>query len=651
MQNEIIDLSEVFDSKTVYPAINLKPKTKIPQVWNIRAPGTENLVAAMVSFLSKGDAIKQVKQGDKFVHVFLMSLSNKGNTAELKDGLGSDPIGALNSIFDVVYEQVKKLKMDAVMFRFPAKKMKGQEKTLQRIIKRLTMQRTGGKFIVLDDLYNFKTKHSYILIYRKSKPLEDISGIPGIDTDIYTKVESKVGDVYINKQTGKQVPKTEAIAASIAAEEEPRNDRAVINRIKLSRSDVFMTQSSEFMFYNNTDFDDIQQYLYDVPVRSVETVSPSNHVAEVSSKAKESINFFAEQLLDSSSLDYKKTKYKLLDIAKQTVPNDPEGKALSFLENELPGLMAKIDPLNYLDGMINVLKEMYSYFGITSSQPGKEEVFQFFTKQMELIENAIREEYTNHSLDNNFTEAQRKSIGAYTSTAYSFINDFLIGLDTADSTVRTHIDNLDEAFINNPSRLPKGTTLYRYQGLTNELAATFLETGVFYFNNYVSTSLLVPGLNYITQAINKDTGFTFANNDDNIETLGKQARVRVRFVITNADKIGVIIPGSSSDFPTECEVILPRGTMFKLQDYTISELDEVPILIAKVNVMEPDMVKENYEDSLEPVEPVIDVDGLKSDKSTFADFVASYKKEDSKKAVMRDLATLLGSVEPTKKGI
>ena len=111
MELNEINLNEVFDSEIAqYKAINVNQKAKVPQLWNIKVPGNDNLLVRMVSYLSKGDAVKQVKMGDKFVQVFLMSLSKNGNASELRNGLGADPIGALNTIFDTVYEQVKKLK-------------------------------------------------------------------------------------------------------------------------------------------------------------------------------------------------------------------------------------------------------------------------------------------------------------------------------------------------------------------------------------------------------------------------------------------------------------------------------------------------------------------------------------------------------------
>ncbi|WP_211257024.1 hypothetical protein, partial [Xanthomonas pisi] len=80
-------LNEVFESEGSLPVVNLNPKAKVPQVWKIGDIDT-NIVVRLFSYLSEGDAVKQVKLGDKYAHVVIMSLSEKGNLAEWKNGLG-----------------------------------------------------------------------------------------------------------------------------------------------------------------------------------------------------------------------------------------------------------------------------------------------------------------------------------------------------------------------------------------------------------------------------------------------------------------------------------------------------------------------------------------------------------------------------------
>ena len=237
-------LNEVFESEGSLPVVNLNPKAKVPQVWKIGDIDT-NIVVRLFSYLSEGDAVKQVKLGDKYAHVVIMSLSEKGNLAELKNGLGPAPIDAINTIFNTVYEQVKALRMDAVLFRFPTKKLKGRGQQLQTLLARLVSTKTGGRFKVLSAMYQFTGKHTYVMMVRKNANIEDIKGIPNINTELYTKVDSDVGEVYVSKKTGEKVTKETAIAGSIAAVEEKRKDKPVIARTKISRRAIAASQSLE----------------------------------------------------------------------------------------------------------------------------------------------------------------------------------------------------------------------------------------------------------------------------------------------------------------------------------------------------------------------------------------------------------------------
>lgn len=239
-----IQLDEVFDENTsTYPVVNLKPNLKLPQCWKFDVPGNDSLMARMVSFQSDGDNVKNVKMGDKFVQVFLMSLSDKGNAGELRGGLGSDAIGAITTIFDTVAAQAKQYRFDAVLFRLPIKKMKGQGPIVQRIMARLALQRTGGKFVVLKELWGHSSKYAYVLIRRKNVNLEDIEGIPAVSPELFTAVETKAGTTYVDKKSGETVTKDEAFAATIAAKEDNRSsDRQIAAKTKISRRDTIMAQ-------------------------------------------------------------------------------------------------------------------------------------------------------------------------------------------------------------------------------------------------------------------------------------------------------------------------------------------------------------------------------------------------------------------------
>lgn len=593
MELNEINLNEVFDSEIAkYQAINVNQKAKVPQLWNVIVPGNDNLLVRMVSYLSKGDALKQVKMGDKFVQVFLMSLSKSGNAAELRDGLGADPIGALNTIFDTVYEQVKKLKIDAVLFRFPAKKMKGQEKSLQRIIKRLAMQRTGGKFVVLEDLYQFTGKHAYVLIYRKNKPLEDISGIPGIDSSLYTKVESKVGDVYINDKTGKQVSKMEAIAGSIASQENDRNERSVISKTKVSRRELMTT------LYSISKPDDLDDYSleakeafvnfqYNPPIHNSVDAPFSRIQSRVNEKTKEIFSNIADMLPMSDDEQTESKYHTELDNIRTAVVLAIHNKDKYLTPNEIdlkikPYMIKLSEILKSDKEIIHKFKDISEYtLKYLPSDTEYTEKLSSIGKIIQAISSSYNDvvgsSYRNLEESIDYTTEEKDAITNYTSQNYEDINSFLLGNDEATKkTINTYIPNLDKAF-SKGVKLDKSTILYRAQRLEYKDLNKSVQNKILYFPNFISTSLAPVFFN--KGFSNSVSSYTSQSQDweaQSRETLGDKVVdskaeyksdyiARLGIMISGVHKVKVIVPGDLSRFSHESEVILPRGSALKIR--------------------------------------------------------------------------------------
>lgn len=593
MELNEINLNEVFDSEIAqYQAINVNQKAKVPQLWNIKVPGNDNLLVRMVSYLSKGDAVKQVKMGDKFVQVFLMSLSKNGNAAELRDGLGADPIGALNTIFDTVYEQVKKLKIDAVLFRFPAKKMKGQEKTLQRIIKRLAMQRTGGKFVVLEDLYQFTGKHAYVLIYRKNKPLEDISGIPDIDSSLYIKVESKVGDVYINDKTGKQVSKMEAIAGSIAAQENERNERSLISKTKVSRRELMTA------LYSISKPDDLDDYSPEAkeafvkfqgnpPIHSSVDAPFSRIQTRVNEKTKETFSNIADMLPMSDDEQTESKYHTELDNIRTAVVlaihNEDKYLSPSELDLKIKPYMLKLSEILKSDKeIIFKFKDITEYtLKYLPSDIEYSEKLSSISKIIQAISSSytdvVGSSYRNLEESIDYTAEEKEAITNYTSQNYEDINSFLLGNDEATKkTINTYIPNLDKAF-SKGVKLDRSTILYRAQRHEYKDLDKSVQNKILYFPNFVSTSLAPIFFNkgfsnsassYIGQPQDWETQARETLGDKVVDSNAERSSdyiARLGIMISGVHKVKVIVPGDLSRFSHESEVILPRGSALKIR--------------------------------------------------------------------------------------
>lgn len=600
-------LNEVFESEGTLPTVNLNPKLKVPQIWKIGDVESQ-LVARMVSYASEGDAIKQVKLGDKYAHVILMSLSAKGTPAELKGGLGPTPIDAINTIFDVVFEQVKKLRMDAVMFRFPTKKMKGQGPVVQRIIQRLVTQKTGGRFKVVPAMYQFTGKHTYILVVRKQADIEDIKGMPGINSELYTKVDSDVGEVYISKKEGMQVTKETAIAGSIAKVEERRTDKMVITKTKISRRAIAASQSLEsyrneselFKKYEATAVDFNKPATAPLIPEAQEMVTNNNSPASKNRVA----NIVAEGTAEELHYDYK--MFPLHGIGE--IQEKIKERILTAIKNEP---LTSVKALEKYASAINTVFEEYkgewlaNHNKTRKGQPDdvwnelteskwKAAKTKFIKKRVYSfagVGGGIMVDITlGHSADK-YTPSQKRGIREYCGSGYGDINNLLLGRYNpqnyevmGEKDIESAVNNLDSAF-ENGDRIPEGITVYRAQSMTAPIYETLVKNKVFYFRNFVSTSLtpIIFGRFGVTHAgvgllePEARNELTVDKNEEGITINPNEIRayrenpeyvkVQIGWAIDGAHKVNVVYPGQLG-IATEAEVILPRGLMVKVNKIT-----------------------------------------------------------------------------------
>lgn len=591
-------LNEVFESEGTLPTVNLNPKLKVPQIWKIGGVESQ-LVARMVSYASEGDAIKQVRMGDKYAHVILMSLSAKGSPAELKGGLGPTPIDAINTIFDVVYDQVKKLRMDAVMFRFPTKKMKGQGPIVQRVIQRLVAQKTGGRFKVIPAMYEFTGKHTYILVVRKQANIEDIKGIPEINSELYIRVDSDVGEVYVSKKEGIQVTKETAIAGSIAKVEERRTDKTVITKTKISRRAIAMSQSLESSRFETPMFTKFEASASELSKPATAPLIPeSNELSTISTASFSlesvlntvtNINGVGDAFADSGIV----TKGKIKEV-----DHDIKVRAFQKIHGKP---ITSMDALSSFASVLNEVLEEYkgAWLGKFFAKHSNLD----YTMAMELSESSwnaaktkvIKKEIRGFALaagwtmfsivdnrdETQYTPAQKRGIREYVGSGYEDMNNALLGIYNPEvrSSILTApeiekaIDNLDDAF-KNGDRLPEGITLYRSQKMIPPIYEAMVKNKVFYFRNFVSTSLYpnifgtwmtdaaigtLPDDVRLDVSIDKSDEGLVKSNDD---------QVGIGWAISGAHKINVVFPGAGLAPSNEMEIILPRGLMLKINKIT-----------------------------------------------------------------------------------
>lgn len=622
-------LNEVLDeSKLDLPVTNLYPKTKIPQIFAIQTNSEGSLPAfRMCSYTSGGDTNKNVKPGDKMVHVVMLSLNEKGSLVKLKN-LGGDPIGVISTTFNIVYSTMKQYKMDACLFRMAKSKIGGQARQMQVIMDRLVRSRTGGKFVILKELWDYDKKYAYILIHRKNVDLSTVPGVPEIDTGLFTAVETKVGEVYVEKKSGQQVTKAQAVAASIAIENDKRSDQNVISRAKINRRQAIAAQYSvdaSSIQGDDRAAEEFKRLEAKVPVKSSKGAESSDMVTKVNTIADRQGNEYIGKVLNfitnpetSQDTDGKALTARIGQL--RQLSKMPKGAMLSggfetggmkyFIENRqemynevhsFARLIAGVNTTNSLQTMKDIVK-------MASAGTRPEDREQLIANLIGLaykeISAIIRDSYqTAASLskeNDHYSEDEKQAISEYCANAFEYVNKFLIGkpeegYSTSDSL--EIIDNMDSAF-EKGTRLDKGTLLYRGQKLDLPTFEHNAENKLFYFRNYVSTSLkpLIFGEfgrmfmtlddeTTIYTAETPDDYNRFANPEDIIDigatqkdsfddnnndgtsiNIGKQ--VNLGFVISGVENVRVIVPGSLTEYPEEAEVILPRGTLLKINKIT-----------------------------------------------------------------------------------
>lgn len=654
-------ITELFDEDTTLPITNLNPKKKIPQIFSVHVDDAiEQPGFRLCTYTSGGDTNRDLKMGDKMMHIVPFTLTAKGSIAKLK-GLGPSPINYINSVFTVAMQIMRQYKIDACMLRILKSKTAGQARQIQLIADRLIRSRSGGRYVLLKELWDYDKKYAYILIHRKNVSLEDIPGVPEISTELFTKVESKVGDVYINKDTGAQVTKNEAIAASIAQENDKRSDQAVIVKVKISRRAIAQSQSLESSRFETPMFQKFEASAAELnKPADAPLISDSNELTVISTSG-----FALENALSSVTAGMAFREASIIPEDKESIINaEIKNKALEKLRKESITSIKTLETIaSIVDDTLEKYKGAWFERNINKhshlNQDAANELVQnswnaIKTKiiRRELRGYALTAGWSLHPIVENkdsskYTPAQKRGIREYVGSGYVDINNALLGLYNPDertsiltaSDIEKAIDNLDSAF-KNGERLPKGITLYRSQRMLPSIYEAMVKNRVFYFRNFVSTSLypnifgtwmtdsavgVLPDEKRLNISIDKnDEGLV--NSSDNLVGIG--------WVITGADKVNVVLPGGSLAPSNEMEVILPRGLMVKVNKITDASYNDGTVKtnnkLIQAEVMTTEELTESviYDgDRLMETGEVVTMTGDIEDRVDFASFVSSNVKQ------------------------
>lgn len=660
-------ITELFDENTTLPITNLYPKKKIPQIFSVHVDDAiEQPGFRLCTYTSGGDTNRDLKMGDKMMHIVPFTLTAKGSIAKLK-GLGPSPINYINSVFTVAMQTMRQYKIDACMLRILKSKTAGQARQIQVIADRLIRSRSGGRYVLLKELWDYDKKYAYILIHRKNVSLEDIPGVPEISTELFTKVESKVGDVYINKDTGVQVTKNEAIAASIAQENDKRSDQAVIVKVKISRRAIAQSQSLESSRFETPMFQKFEASAAELnKPADAPLISDANELTVISTSG-----FALENALSSVTAGMAFREASIIPEDKESIINaEIKNKALEKLRKES---ITSIKTLETIASIVDDTLEKYKGAWFERNINRHSHLNQDAAN--ELVQNSwnaiktkiIRRELRGYALtagwslhpivenkdSSKYTPAQKRGIREYVGSGYVDMNNALLGLYNPDERtsiltapeIEQAIDNLDSAF-KNGERLPKGITLYRSQRMLPSIYEAMVKNRVFYFRNFVSTSLypnifgtwmtdssvgVLPDEKRLSVSIDK-TDEGLVNSSDNLVGIG--------WVITGADKVNVVLPGGSLAPSNEMEVILPRGLMVKVNKITDASYNDGTVRtnnkLIQAEVMTTEELTESviYDgDRLMETGELVTMTGDIEDRVDFASFVSSNVKQKAESSL------------------
>lgn len=558
---EITDeqLNEVFDGIGKYPIVNLMPKTKVPYVINLQVPGSENLAVRFCNFMSKGDAAKQVKLGDKFMQTQVIQISEKGTPQILRDGLGSDPIGAMNMITDQIVDMLVAYRMDASLLMFPTKALKGQAKNIARIAARLLQKRSGGKFIVLPELMERGKKYTYIMMYRKSTGITSVKGLE-IDPELYTVSSTSVGDVVIDTKTGEKVTKAEAIAASIVKREEKRSTKSMTN-FKIPREELIKAFTKNYIAPGDTDHSKsfglgpVDQK--PVPSEKADALfdafmKTSNDKIQ-NSRMYRNTNVVTKAALERMNFD----KRNISDV--DTIAQYAE--SVKFAAEDWAWDWVNENLTNHTDEQKEERVKTMASREIESS------IMAWAVHSGDVFDNTV----ANYSTRENLSQDVIRSIENYTASGYKRINQTFANNRRPTVDISTDIQNLDKAFVDAGVKLPSDLTLWRGMSCSEYPAQVALENKMFYFSNYVSCSAIpivfLGGSIAHTQidVLNRKSA------DDATLKSAKKVGAQFAFAVKGIEVPALII-GSMSEHMEEREILLPRGTIFEFKK--VSEAGE-----------------------------------------------------------------------------
>lgn len=549
-QFDLEQLNEVFDGSVEnYEVVDLMPKAKTPQMFLLKGEGIDNLVVRLMA-QKEGDTLRNLTPSDKNVIVFIMTLNDKGNLGELKGGLGGNPIRALVSIFDTVYKAINVSIVQSIMFRFPAKKMAGQERSVRRILERLLVVRGKNRFVSLPEMANYSSKYSYVVAHKKNLDISDLPGAKNV-SERFTKVETAVGETFVDTKSGKQVTKGEVVADAMFTSTNKVDNKQVIAKSKISRRAAIDSQYSSSMYKVSSTYSDKSKEAYLKLTDAPPVFAGSEPNADVTTKI---------------------TKYNLErhdDIYNELNVGNLGRYIDDFAPESKESILSKVTSIISNTNQTNSYSSIKELIEALKGEPKLSQSVEF-TKLLRSAISSMTKTFASSLTrvdTSQYSASQSWAITKYTDDGYYDTNRFLLGdadVSRGSSVYTQQIPDLDSAFEDGVT-LTKLSTVYRGHNMTSAELNHAIDTKTFYFKNFVSTSMspIIFGGPFGTVTDSITSSVETVDNDTETYKCG--------FVISGLEKIKVIVPGELSANTREAEVILPRGLVLKINEVFIGK--------------------------------------------------------------------------------
>ena len=594
---------EAFDTKKddLYPTINMKPGSKMPQIFLIKNGEDNNLIVRLMALSNDGDKLKVLTPSDKNVIVELMSINDRGRHVVLQGGLGANPFKTIVTIFDKVFDSLNLQIVDSIMFRFQTKKLKGQSKSIIRILERLALVRGKGKFVPLKELSNFTNKYTYVALHKKKLDISDIPGGQNVSDDY-----EKSGEKYIDK-SGKEVSKFEVVADAISKTLNKIPEKEAINKTRLSRREIMNAQYSTL----NVDLKDekLEQYneiINKNVIYKIDENTVSSEIQEEINKIISGKNYTQKYVDMVISGEYPKDQDHLKYVVRNIRENFKYENKYYIEDKDLhehfrisAKMLDGLNTTNSYQKMLDFAAYVQKMDDLNEIQKGKivRDTYSFL--MTDFIKDVVKtfEDTTPKTVHK--VQHGTLALSDYTGSFYDEINGYLLGREEPAPTILNRISQIDEVFKEAGVKLDKGTIVYRGQNLQKQIAKQTIEQKIFLFKNYVSASLLPSIFTGQGFADSKEALVSTDEIDANdvekgVDRVDKSTNrnMDVGFVIKGADKIKVVIPGEISGIGTEYEVILPRGLALKFDKFKFSELDKSRMVVVS-SIVDPDLLDES----------------------------------------------------------